>query len=201
MSCAHFKASSDVTVCDPLRKALIQRQYGCKLEDTPKPLLRHLVAQFRARGNAAFREGQYAGARTYKECSKEGGLVSQLSPAVSGNTPTLLNSFAEAVKCYSQAIAGAEHDHTLFANRSASYLAQHLFHDAIKDAEKTVWLKEAWPKGHYRCRSNKLLSLSLQDEHAYLPVYAYIMHVACMHYAHIMHSACTDHAYTPTTFS
>ena len=70
----------------------------------------------------------------------------------SKNTPTLSGSSAEAVKCYSQAIAGAEHDETLFANRSASYLAQQLFDEAIKDAMKTVQLKEAWPKGHYRCQ-------------------------------------------------
>lgn len=80
-------------------------------------------------------------------------LISRLSPAVSRNAPTFSGSSAEAVKCYSQAIAGAEHDHTLFANRSASYLAQQLFDDAITDAVKTVWLKEAWPKGHYRCQS------------------------------------------------
>ena len=65
MSCAHLTASSDSTICDPLQKALIQQRYGCKLEDTPEGLLQHLVAQFRARGNAAFRYGQYAGARTW----------------------------------------------------------------------------------------------------------------------------------------
>ena len=60
---------------------------------------------------------------------------------------------AEAIKCYSQAIAGAEQDETLFANRSAAYLAQQLYHEAITDAAKTVQLREAWPKGYYRCRS------------------------------------------------
>ena len=58
-----FTASSDVTICDPLQKALIQQRYGCRLEDTPEALLRHLVAQSRAKGNAAFRRGQYAGAQ------------------------------------------------------------------------------------------------------------------------------------------
>lgn len=57
---------------------------------------------------------------------------------------------AEAVKHYSQAIAGAEHDEALFANRSAAYLAQQLYSEAIADAAKAVQLKEAWPKGHYR---------------------------------------------------
>lgn len=64
MSCAHLTASSDPTICDPLQKALIQQQYGCRLEDTPEPLLRHLVALSRTRGNAAFHDGQYAGAQT-----------------------------------------------------------------------------------------------------------------------------------------
>ncbi|KAL3146086.1 hypothetical protein ABBQ38_015435 [Trebouxia sp. C0009 RCD-2024] len=116
MTHAHSTVSSDVTVCDPLQRAFIQQHYGCQLEDTPKTLLRHLVGQCKARGNTAFRGGQYP----------------------------------EAVTQYSQAIAGVEDDEALFGNRSAAYLAQQLYSEAIADAAKAVQLKEAWPKGHYR---------------------------------------------------
>lgn len=69
----------------------------------------------------------------------------------------MLSGFpAEAVKCYSQAIAGDEHDETLFANRSAAYLAQQLLDEAVNDAATTVQLKQTWPKGHYRCSSTTI---------------------------------------------
>ena len=52
---------------------------------------------------------------------------------------------------YSQAIAGAEGDATLFGNRSAAYLAAGLYQDAILDARKATALAPAWAKGFYRC--------------------------------------------------
>lgn len=57
---------------------------------------------------------------------------------------------AEAVKCYSQAIAAAEGDETLFANRSAAFLALYMFQEALQDAAKAVRLNSGWPKGYYR---------------------------------------------------
>ena len=51
---------------------------------------------------------------------------------------------------YSQAIAGAEGDATLFGNRSAAYLAAGLYQDAILDAQKATTLSPAWAKGFYR---------------------------------------------------
>lgn len=63
MSHGHPIASSDSTVCDPLQRACIQQHYGCQLEHAPEALLRHLVGQCKARGNEAFRHGQYAGAQ------------------------------------------------------------------------------------------------------------------------------------------
>lgn len=52
---------------------------------------------------------------------------------------------------YSQAIAGAETDHTLFGNRSAAYLALGLYEGALQDAQKAVALCPTWAKAHYRC--------------------------------------------------
>ena len=61
----------------------------------------------------------------------------------------------EALKMYSQAIAGAETDHTLFGNRSAAYLALGLYEEALQDAQKAVALCPTWAKGHYRCEMKR----------------------------------------------
>ena len=65
---------------------------------------------------------------------------------------------------YSQAIAGAATDHTLFANRSAAYLAQCLSHEALLDAQKAVQLAPTWAKAHYR-HANIHTVLSVQQQH------------------------------------
>ena len=51
---------------------------------------------------------------------------------------------------YSQAIAGAEGDGTLFGNRSAAYLAVGLYQEATLDAQKATTLSPTWAKGFYR---------------------------------------------------
>ena len=61
-----------------------------------------------------------------------------------------MTTTADAIKMYSQAIAGDETDHTLFSNRSAAYLAVGLLDAALWDARKTVELRPEWPKGYYR---------------------------------------------------
>lgn len=60
-------------------------------------------------------------------------------------------SDAEAIRMYSQAIAGAEGDATLFGNRSAAHLGAGLYQDAILDARKATLLAPTWAKGFYRC--------------------------------------------------
>lgn len=57
---------------------------------------------------------------------------------------------AEAVRLYDQAIAGAPKDATLLGNRSAAYLAMGLYQEAAADAQRSIALDGAWPKGHYR---------------------------------------------------
>lgn len=54
---------------------------------------------------------------------------------------------------YSQAIAGDEEDPSLFANRSAAYLALGLYDQALWDAQKSVALNSSWAKAHYRLGS------------------------------------------------
>ncbi|KAL0046712.1 hypothetical protein WJX82_008116 [Trebouxia sp. C0006] len=67
-----------------------------------------------------------------------------------GNTAVRQKQFQEAVKCYSQAIAAAERDAVLYANRSAAYLALYQYQAALQDAAKAVQLHQSWPKGYYR---------------------------------------------------
>ena len=57
---------------------------------------------------------------------------------------------AEAVKMYSQALAGAPKDATLWRNRSAAYsaLGEHAL--ALQDALQALQLNSTWPKGYYR---------------------------------------------------
>lgn len=57
---------------------------------------------------------------------------------------------ADAIKMYSQGIAGDENDHTLFGNRSMAYLSMGLLDQALWDAKKSVTLKPDWAKGYYR---------------------------------------------------
>lgn len=58
---------------------------------------------------------------------------------------------AEAIRLYSQAIAGDESDAALYSNRSAAFLAEGLNDQALWDAEKCIALSPSWPKAHYRC--------------------------------------------------
>jgi tetratricopeptide (TPR) repeat protein len=62
--------------------------------------------------------------------------------------PSLVSS--EAVRLYSQAIAGAEQDWTLFGNRSAAYLALGHYDEALADAAKAIQLNKEWGKGYFR---------------------------------------------------
>ncbi|DBA69932.1 TPA: hypothetical protein ACH3X2_012426 [Trebouxia sp. C0005] len=71
-----------------------------------------------------------------------------------GNTAVRRSQFQEAVKCYSQAIAAAERDATLYANRSAAYLALYQYQAALQDATKAVQLHQSWPRGYYRFGSS-----------------------------------------------
>ena len=138
-------SGTDLTVCDPGQAAVIQQRYGWKLSDAPKAALRHLVEEFKSQGNAAFRQARF-----------QGKLPKIVVPSPCCTLKHLRMHMdaccvcTEAVMCYSRAIAGAEQDKTLFANRSAAYLAQQRFSEAIADAAKAVQLDDAWSKGHYR---------------------------------------------------
>ncbi|KAG7675099.1 hypothetical protein Ndes2526A_g07853 [Nannochloris sp. 'desiccata'] len=67
-----------------------------------------------------------------------------------GNKSFKQKKYADAIKFYSQAIAGDPKDKTLFSNRSAAYLASGLYEQALWDAESAVSLDNAWSKSYYR---------------------------------------------------
>ena len=58
--------------------------------------------------------------------------------------------FAEAIKFYSEAVAGSQPDAPLFSNRSAAYLACGMAAESLQDAARAVTLHPNWPKARYR---------------------------------------------------
>ncbi|KFM25022.1 Protein arginine N-methyltransferase 7 [Auxenochlorella protothecoides] len=67
-----------------------------------------------------------------------------------GNEAFRTHRYKEAIRLYSQAIAGDESDAALYSNRSAAFLAEGLNDQALWDAEKCIALSPSWPKAHYR---------------------------------------------------
>lgn len=63
-----------------------------------------------------------------------------------GNDAMKANDFEAAVKCYSEAIALSPDNHVLYSNRSAAFMKQDLYQQALEDAEKTIELKKDWAK-------------------------------------------------------
>ncbi len=62
----------------------------------------------------------------------------------------MLLAAADAIKMYTQAIAGDQTNHALFSNRSAAFLGAGLLNDAVWDAQKCVQLAPKWSKAHFR---------------------------------------------------
>ena len=58
---------------------------------------------------------------------------------------------AEAIRLYTEAIAGASADAELFANRSIAYLAAGSRQEALDDACQATRLRPEWAKAQYRC--------------------------------------------------
>ena len=92
---------------------------------------------------------QETGLRTEDLSKGELAFMAERSKAA-GNAAFKTKDYRMAIKMYCQAIAADETDATLFANRSATYLAVDRAHDALVDAAKAVELDRAWPKGYYR---------------------------------------------------
>jgi stress-induced-phosphoprotein 1 len=65
-----------------------------------------------------------------------------------GNEMFKQKKFIRAVELYTEAIKEAPEDHTLYANRSASFHNLNKYEEALKDGEKCVELQSDWPKGY-----------------------------------------------------
>ena len=129
--------------------------------------IQFIVSQSKKAGNGLFKEKKYKGQSSSSSSQSlvNAGLavwLAELDPFFSSSprgfvVPSLsyepicpLASTADAIKMYSQAIAGDETDHTLYSNRAAAYLAVGLLDAALVDAQKAVSLNPEWPKGYYR---------------------------------------------------
>jgi stress-induced-phosphoprotein 1 len=151
-------AARDPTVCDAAEKAQIECYTGVSLRDAQPEALRFVIERSKQAGNEAFRQKNYKGAPllmicTRIACLKYGRLriPAGVSTAAARAPPDRAPPPpAEAVKLYSQAIAGDEGDHTLYGNRSAAYLALGLYEQALWDGRKAIALDGGWGKGYYR---------------------------------------------------
>ena len=64
-----------------------------------------------------------------------------------GNEAFKQKDFEKAIDLFSQAIVQDLDDHTLYGNRSAAHLKLGRPEEALKDAEKCIYLKEDWSRG------------------------------------------------------
>lgn len=72
--------------------------------------------------------------------------------------------FAEAIRLYTEAIAGAPRDAELLANRSIALLSANNRQEALQDAIDAVRLRPDWAKAHFRYRTRHLLQLFFRQE-------------------------------------
>ena len=73
------------------------------------------------------------------------------------------SDYVNAMKWYSQAIASAPKDATLYSNRSFAFLRLKLGPRALADAEEAIKLKPTWAKGYFR-RAEALSLAGLHDD-------------------------------------
>ena len=67
-----------------------------------------------------------------------------------GNAALEAKKYDEAIDYYTQAITLDPLNHILFGNRSAVYIKQEKYKEALDDALKTIQLKNDWSKGYFR---------------------------------------------------
>ena len=80
-----------------------------------------------------------------------------------GNAAFKQKNFDTAIEHYTTAISETPTDHTIYGNRSASYLKINEFIKALEDAEKCIELKPDWSKGYQR-KGNALHSMNQRAE-------------------------------------
>eukprot|EP00123_Amoebidium_parasiticum_P011224 comp20587_c0_seq1/m.26515 comp20587_c0_seq1/g.26515 ORF comp20587_c0_seq1/g.26515 comp20587_c0_seq1/m.26515 type:complete len:568 (-) comp20587_c0_seq1:67-1770(-) len=80
-----------------------------------------------------------------------------------GNAAFTSKDYPKAIDLFTQAIALAPTNHVLYSNRSGAYAASGQYDLALKDAEKTIKLKNDWAKGYSR-KGTALAFLGRLDE-------------------------------------
>ena len=80
-----------------------------------------------------------------------------------GNQAFQNEKFSLAIKLYTEAIDIDDTEHTLYSNRSAAYLLNKQFEEALADANTCIQLKPEWQKGYVR-KGAALIKLSRLQE-------------------------------------
>ncbi|CAK4068225.1 unnamed protein product [Aphanomyces euteiches] len=80
-----------------------------------------------------------------------------------GNAALSAKNNAEAIECYTKAIALDGKNHVYFSNRSAAYLSDNQAELALKDADSCIAIKSDWGKGYAR-KGAALHSLQRYEE-------------------------------------
>lgn len=144
------------SMCDQAADLQLQCTPGVRTVNSAKGSLDALVQQCKCLGNQAFRRHSYAGTRDLYRLASTGLHVFSSVLCLLGSLVALTSVIepfrrvAEAIKFYTEAIAGASHDASLFSNRSAAHAACYMYPEALKDAAIAIRLNPAWPKAHYR---------------------------------------------------
>lgn len=82
-----------------------------------------------------------------------------------GNKALESGDFEEAIRKYTEAIALDPDNHVLYSNRSAALTKIGRYLEALGDAEKTIGIKQDWPKGFSR-KGTALCYLNRYEEAA-----------------------------------
>jgi stress-induced-phosphoprotein 1 len=80
-----------------------------------------------------------------------------------GNAAFKAKDFLKAVEHYTEAIRANPNDHTIYGNRSQTYINLKNFNMALQDAEKATRFKPDWGKGYFR-KGMALQGLELHKE-------------------------------------
>jgi len=80
-----------------------------------------------------------------------------------GNRAFTEHRYTEAINLYSEAIKIDNRNHVYFSNRSAAYMGNNQYNEALADAENCTRLNPKWGKGYFR-RAVALLALSRASE-------------------------------------
>ncbi|XP_064403247.1 stress-induced-phosphoprotein 1-like isoform X2 [Halichondria panicea] len=80
-----------------------------------------------------------------------------------GNDAMKRGQLEEAIQLYTQAIQKDPSNHVLYSNRSAAYMKQEKYNEALEDANATIKIKPDWAKGYSR-KGAALISMEQPDK-------------------------------------